>query len=71
MATREEEIEALMRELGKLLKSSVLPGYGFSLIIAGPMDTPDPRLFYVSNINRLPMIGALEKLVKEMKGGLS
>lgn len=55
---RNEEIELILRDIGKRIGASIPPGWGFNLQIFE--FEPGDALFYISNANR-------EDIVKVMK----
>ena len=62
---RNEQIEQLLKDLGLFLKSSMPPGYGFSLLIFG--FTPGNELFYLSSAQREDMIRTMQEFIAKFR----
>ena len=62
---RNEEIEQLLRLMGRKLKDQMPPGYGFSLMIFG--FSPGNELFYVSSAQREDMIRTMQEFIAKFR----
>jgi len=62
---RDEKAEAMLKEIGELLRSACPKGYGFSLLIfsfgAGG------NMFYTSNADREDMIRAMKEFIQKFQ----
>lgn len=62
---RNVEIEEQLKGIGRRLKTSMLPGYGFALLI---FSFQPSEFFYTSSAERTDMIIALKELIKKLEG---
>jgi len=62
---RNEQIEDLLRSLGNILKGSIPPGYGFTLLIFG--FSPNNELFYLSSAQREDMIRTMQEFIAKFR----
>jgi hypothetical protein len=62
---RDEQAEAMLNEIGKMLRDACPKGYGFSLLIfsfgAGG------NMFYTSNAQREDMIRAMQEFITKFR----
>jgi hypothetical protein len=63
---RHVEAEAMLKEIGQMMKASCPPGYGFSLLIFS--FGPDGNMFYTSNAERESMIEAMQEFIAKFRG---
>jgi hypothetical protein len=60
---RDEKAEAMLKEIGQLLRSACPKGYGFSLLIF--TFGPGGNMFYSSNAQREDMIRAMQEFIEK------
>ena len=71
---RSAEVEAKLRELGRDIKSSMPPGWGFTLFMYSYEKTGLPNegaagaMFYISSGDRADMIKALREFIAREEG---
>ena len=62
---RDEKIEELLRDMGRKMKATMPPGYGFSLLIFG--FHPRNDLFYISSAQREDMIRTMQEFIAKFR----
>jgi hypothetical protein len=62
---RDEEAEAMLKEIGQLLKASCPPGMGFSLLVFTFGE--GGSMFYTSNAQRETMIQAMQEFIAKFR----
>jgi hypothetical protein len=62
---RDEQIEALLKDIGQRLKSVMPDGYGFNLLIFSFGD--GGSMFYLSNAQREDMIRAMQEFIAKFR----
>lgn len=63
---RNQEIETLLRKLGRRIKDMMPPGWGFTLMIfnfGSPENTTGAGMFYISSAQRDDMIRAMREFI--------
>lgn len=60
---RNAEAEAKLKEIGRVLKASMPPGFGFTLLITSYGD--GGSLFYVSSCERDSMIATMREFIQK------
>lgn len=64
---RNAEIEKLLKDIGRILKGTMPPGYGFTLFIFGYHE--DRSLFYLSSAEREDMVAAIKEFLQKIEKG--
>jgi hypothetical protein len=62
---RDEKIEELLRQVGRKMKETMPPGYGFTLLIFG--FHPRNDLFYISSAQREGMIRTMQEFIAKFR----
>lgn len=62
---RNEDAEALLKDIGQRLKAIMPPGYGFNLLIFSFGD--GGNMFYTSNAKREDMIRAMQEFIAKFR----
>lgn len=62
---RNEQAEAMLNEVGQLLKAVCPPGYGFSLLVFSFGE--GGNMFYASNAERESMIQAMQEFIAKFR----
>jgi hypothetical protein len=62
---RDEQAEAMLKEIGQILRKACPEGYGFSLLIFN--FGPDGSMFYTSNAQREDMIRAMQEFIQKFR----
>lgn len=62
---RNEDIEAKLKSIGKVLKDSMPPGWGFNLLIFSFGE--GGSMFYLSNSQREDMIRAMQEFIAKFR----
>lgn len=62
---RDEKAEAMLKEIGTLLKAACPPGYGFSLLVFTFGE--GGNMFYSSNARREDMIRAMQEFIAKFR----
>jgi hypothetical protein len=60
---RNAEVEAKLREIGRMLKESMVPGFGFTLLISSYGE--GGSLFYISSVERQDMINTMREFIQK------
>lgn len=63
-AIRNRQIENLLRDIGRRIKSTMPPGYGFALQI---FSYEGPEFFYISSAEREGMVKTLQEFLDDQK----
>lgn len=61
---RHAEIESKLRDIGRLMKGTLPPGYGFALLI---FTYDKGSMFYISSAERDGMIEAMEEFIAKQR----
>jgi len=62
---RDEKAEAMLKEIGMLLKAACPPGYGFNLLVFSFGE--GGNMFYTSNARREDMIRAMQEFIAKFR----
>jgi hypothetical protein len=62
---RDDKAEAMLKEIGRLLKGACPPGYGFSLLVFSFGE--GGNMFYTSNAQRETMIQAMQEFIAKFR----
>lgn len=62
---RDEKAEAMLKEIGQLLKAACPPGYGFNLLVFTFGE--GGNMFYCSNAQREDMIRAMQEFIAKFR----
>ena len=63
---KNEQVHAVLLEIGRILKKTMPAGYGFTLFVAEYGESGN--FFYLSSIQREDMITTLKKFLENMEG---
>lgn len=62
---RDEKAEAMLKEIGQILKVACPSGYGFSLLVFSFGE--GGNMFYTSNAQREDMIRAMQEFIQKFR----
>ena len=62
---RDEKAEAMLKEIGTLLKRACPPGFGFSLLVFSFGE--GGSMFYTSNAQREDMIRSMQEFIEKFR----
>jgi hypothetical protein len=66
MEVRHKEAEEMLRDIGRLMKQSCPPGYGFAFFLFTYGE--GGNFFYISSADREGIVNLLEEFIVKLKG---